>query len=75
MVAAPDTVGVTVFVGANNAATATVDADHLPTDPIAFVAVTAATTNLLASNDVNVYVFEVAPEIGVHTDGAAFAAT
>jgi hypothetical protein len=73
--AVPDTVGDAVFVGANNAATAAVDADHFDTDPIAFVAVTAATTNLLASNDVNVYVDAVAPEIGEHTDGAAFAAT
>ena len=73
--AVPDTVGDTAFVGVNNAATAAVDADHLPTDPIAFVAVTAATTNRVASADTNVYVFDVAPEIGVHTDGAAFAAT
>ncbi len=73
--AVPDTVGDTVFDGVNNAATAAVDADHLPTDPIAFVAVTAATTNLVASADTNVYVFDVAPEIGVHATGAAFATT
>jgi hypothetical protein len=51
--AVPDTVGVAVFVGANNAATAAVDADHLPTEPFAFVAVTAATMNLVASVPVN----------------------
>ena len=44
------------MAGANNAATAAVDADHLPTEPFAFVAVTAATMNLEASNDVKVYV-------------------
>jgi hypothetical protein len=43
--------------------------------PFALVAVTAATMNLVASNDTNVYEFVVAPEIGVHADGAAFAAT
>ena len=73
--AVPDTVGDTVFVGVNNAATAAVDADHLPTEPFAFVAVTAATTNRVASADTNVYVFDVAPEMAVHTAGAAFAAT
>ena len=64
-----------VFVGANNAATAAVDADHRVAGPFAFVAVTAATTNLVASADTNVYVFDVAPEIAVHAAGAAFAAT
>ena len=42
---------------------------------VGFVAVTAATTNLVASADTNVYVFDVAPEIAVHTAGTAFAAT
>ena len=51
--AVPDTVGDTEFVGANNAATAAVDADHLPTEPFAFVAVTAPTMNLVASVPVN----------------------
>jgi hypothetical protein len=52
--AVPETVGVAVFVGGNNAATAAVEADHLPTEPFAFVAVTAATMNLVASAAVNV---------------------
>jgi hypothetical protein len=51
-VAVPVTAGATEFTG--KPTTAAVDADHLPTEPFAFVAVTAATMNLVASDDVSV---------------------
>lgn len=75
-VAEPVTAGATVFVGANNVATpAAVEIDHRDADPFAFVADTAATMNLDASNDVNVYVRAVAPAISVHTAGFTTPAT
>jgi hypothetical protein len=74
--AVPDTVGVAVLVGANNAATpAAVDKDHRDAEPFAFVAVTAATINVPRSADVNVYVANVAPTISVHTAGFTTPAT
>jgi hypothetical protein len=75
-VAEPVTAGATVFVGANNAATpAAVEIDQRVEEPFAFVAVTAATMNLDTSNDDNVYVRAVAPEISVHTAGFTTPAT
>jgi hypothetical protein len=73
--AVPDTVGDAEFVGANNAATATVDADHLVVEPVALVEVTATPTKRVTSELVNEYVAEVAPEMSEHTAGRAFAAT
>jgi predicted ABC-class ATPase len=69
-VAVPVNDGATVLAGANNAATpVAVEMDHRVDEPVAFVAVTAATMNLLASADTNVYVRSVAPAISVHTAG------
>ena len=73
--AVPDTVGDAVFVGANNAATAAVDADHLVVEPVALADVTATPTKRVTSELVKAYVAEVAPEMSEHTAGRAFAAT
>jgi hypothetical protein len=73
--ALPVTAGATVFAGAGNAATAAVVIDHLLTDPIEFVAVTAAPTNFATSASTNTYVDDVAPEISAHPPGRAFAAS
>ena len=73
--AVPDTVGVAVLVGANNAATPAVDADHRVAEPVAFVAVTAMPTKRVTSELVNTYVADVAPEMSEHTAGRVLAAT
>jgi hypothetical protein len=72
--ALPESAGATVFAGAGNAATAVVVIDHLLTDPMTFVAVTATPTNFATSVSANTYVDDVAPEIAVQPAGRAFAA-
>lgn len=69
MVAVPVTAGATVLTGANNAATATVDADHTVFDPSTFDAVTAATMNLPDWAEVNRKVGPVAPVMAVQVEG------
>ena len=73
--AVPDTVGDTVFVGVNNAATAAEVVDQRVAEPVAFVAVTAMPTKRVTSELVNTYVADVAPEMSEHTAGRVLAAT
>ena len=58
-----------MLTGANNAATATVDADHTVFDPSTFDAVTAATMNLPDWAEVNRKVGPVAPVMAVQVAG------
>lgn len=57
------------MTGANNAATATVDADHTVFEPSTFDAVTAATMNLPDWAEVNRKVGPVAPVMAVQVAG------
>ena len=66
-VAVPVTAGATEFTG--NPATTAVEADHTVFDPSTLEAVTAATTNLPASDAVATCVDPVAPTISLHVMG------
>ena len=64
-----------MFAGVGNAATAAVVIDHLPTDPMAFVAVTTTPTNFATSESPKTYVDSVALVMGLQPTGRAFEAT